>query len=220
MSPLPLLHALPLAATVEPWLPEGSGWIGSWSPGIGDPDFMGWFTVFAYLLAALASWRARKLVKTVDVVDGDKERRFWTGMGLLLFFLCVNKQLDLQTAFTEALRLAAHRQGWYQSRRIFQVAFIVAMAVAVPLVALLLFRFARGFARSIKLAGAGIVILAVFILVRASSFHHVDLVLGDSLSSFKVNWILELGGIAVVLWGARRRIKELRRIRRAQTPSR
>ena len=25
------------------------GWIGSWSPGIGDPTFAGWLTAFAYL---------------------------------------------------------------------------------------------------------------------------------------------------------------------------
>jgi hypothetical protein len=33
------------------------GWIGSWSPGIGDPTVAGWITVFAYFAASLLCWR-------------------------------------------------------------------------------------------------------------------------------------------------------------------
>ncbi len=47
-----------LAALAET-LPYGNGWVGNWSPGIGDPTFVGWFTVVAYFDAALACWKAR-----------------------------------------------------------------------------------------------------------------------------------------------------------------
>jgi len=210
---------LPLAATIDLRSSEGSGWIGSWAPGIGDPNFMGWFTVFAYLLCAILCWHVRKLTKIVDLVDGDRELRFWTLMVLFISFLCVNKQLDLQTAMTEFFRLVFKHEGLYQSRRKFQLAFIGALALCLPLSIWIAYRFGGHFPRSVKLTGMGVVILAVFILVRASSFHNVDIFLGADVAKFQVNWILELGGIAVISWGANRRRCELRRIHRAQTPA-
>ena len=44
--------------------------------------------------------------------------------------------------------------------------------------------------------------LYVFVLVRASSIHHVDIALRWEFLGLRWNWILELGGIAVVLVGA------------------
>ena len=35
-----------------------AGWIGNWSPGIGDPTVIGWVTVVAYAGAAFLCWRA------------------------------------------------------------------------------------------------------------------------------------------------------------------
>ncbi len=37
-----------------------------------------------------------------------------------------------------------------------------------------------------------------FVLIRASSFHNVDVLLSARLGGVKWNWIFELGGIAVV----------------------
>ena len=37
-----------------------------------------------------------------------------------------------------------------------------------------------------------------FVVIRAASFHHVDAFLAARLGGIKWNWILELGGIAVV----------------------
>src|SRR5882672_1117833 len=36
----------------------GDGWIGDWSPGIGDPTVMGWLTVAAYFAASWLCVRA------------------------------------------------------------------------------------------------------------------------------------------------------------------
>ena len=37
-----------------------------------------------------------------------------------------------------------------------------------------------------------------FIIIRAASFHQIDHLLGLSIVGFKVNWLLELGGIACI----------------------
>ena len=188
---------------------SGHGWVGNWSPGIGDPTFLGWLTVVAYLVAATLCYRLRGRFSSSADSLRRRERLFWSGLAATLFFLCVNKQLDLQTAMTELLRQIALEDGWYGVRRRFQLGFIVAMVLSLPLASFAFFRVARRFPLSTRLAGFGMVTIAVFVVVRASSFHHVDLLLGERFLFLRMNWILELGGISIVLASARRRWLEL-----------
>jgi hypothetical protein len=53
-------------------------------------------------------------------------------------------------------------------------------------------------AKKEMLAIFGIVFLLMFILIRASSFHNMDSLIGYSLLGFKINWILELSGIGLI----------------------
>lgn len=201
---------LTLAALATVALP-GEGWIGNWSPGIGDPGVLGWVTVLAYFGSAFVCYRLRsRFSPNADLVRRS-ERRFWTVLAAVLLFLCINKQLDLQTAMTESFRIVFRQGGWYENRRVFQLGFIVAMAVALPVAAHAVFRATRRLPRSSRLAGLGLVLIAVFVLIRAASFHHLDRLLAGRLLHFKLNWLLELGGIAVVLVGATRRRRELNR---------
>jgi len=190
-------------------LPSGHGWIGAWSPGIGDPTFVGWFTVVAYIAAVAFCWQVRRTL-SVGPNDPRRERRFWLALALALLFLGINKQLDLQTAFTETMRTLARRQGWYENRFEYQIAFIAGMTFLLPVGIWLCFRVARGMPTSVKTAGAGLVVIACFVLIRAASFHHVDRLLGETVLLLKLNWLLELGGIAVVLVGASWRLRQLR----------
>ena len=47
--------------------------------------------------------------------------------------------------------------------------------------------------------------------VRAISFHHVDLILKMTVSGVRMNWFLELGGIALVWIAAIRELTDRRR---------
>jgi hypothetical protein len=195
-------------AGIAATLPSGHGWIGAWAPGIGDPTFVGWFTVVAYFAAVVGCWQVlRTLSRTKN--NASTERRFWVALALALLFLGFNKQLDLQTAFTEIMRTLARRQGWYEHRRVYQLAFIAAMTLALPIGIWSCFRVARGMPASVKTAGAGLIAIAGFVLVRAASFHHIDRLLGETVLLLNVNWLLELGGITVVLVGARWRLRQL-----------
>jgi len=48
----------------------------------------------------------------------------------------------------------------------------------------------------------GLVFLLTFIVVRAISFHHVDMFLRSRIAGVKLNWFLELTGIFLVLLAA------------------
>ena len=184
---------------------DREGWIGRWSPGIGDPTPLGWFTVAAYLGAALLCLRALRLARAERAAGAQhSSHTFWLAGAVGLLGLGVNKQLDLQSAFTELGRVLAKQQGWYEDRRVVQLAFIV-VVLAAALVGLgWLVRVSWKDARRLRLAIVGAAGLSAFVAVRASSFHHVDILLRQQLLGLRWNGWLELGGIACVAVAAAR----------------
>lgn len=171
---------------------------GRWRPGIGDPTPMGWATVVAYFAASWACWRAAAAEGRRAHGDRSGPAPFWLLLTGFLLLLGINKQLDLQSALTEFGRRLAREQGWYDRRQEVQALFL-ALIAAVGLVALGAFGWlARAAPRSRLLALPGLAFLIVFILIRASSFHQVDQLIGLRLGGLKWNWILELGGIGCV----------------------
>lgn len=183
----------------------GEGWIGRWSPGIGDPTLLGWCTVAAYLVAALMCLRARRVAQEERAAGAQhSSHTFWFVGACGLFGLGVNKQLDLQSAFTELGRVLAKQQGWYDDRRTVQLAFIAVVLAAVLIGLGWLVCVSRKDARRLRLAIVGAAGLAAFVAVRASSFHHVDKLIGTSLMGLRINGWLELGGIGCVAFAALR----------------
>jgi hypothetical protein len=198
-----------------------------WRPGIGDPSFMGWLTVFAYLLVGWLCLRAfmveksgkprpyrqaipallRVLKRHWPRPPGPARRAaLWLVMGSLLFALGVNKQLDLQSLVTDLGRVLAHDQGWYQQRRTVQIAFIaiVGLIGAIGLGGVVW--LARGQLADFRLALGGMVFLCAFVLARASSFHHVDILIHTEFVGVQLNWLFELTGIVLVGVAAGRRL--------------
>lgn len=175
----------------------------NWSPGIGDPTLMGWLTVILYFLAAISCWSTARRLRTaaVDAEDTEhtKELRVWRSITAAFLALGFNKQLDLQTALTEAGRVLANLGGWYDQRRFAQVAFLAAVVLACLIAAIVLVRWVQNSSRATWLALAGSIMILGFVLIRAASFHHFDHFIGEKFLGFRWNWILEMGGISVVL---------------------
>jgi len=168
-----------------------------WRPGIGDPTFIGWFTVFAYVGAAYLCWRAAS-----NGLTSQKVRLFWIVLAGTLLALGINKQLDLQTELTFLGKDFAKATGWYEHRRPVQFVFITLIGLGGVAGTIGLFRYFRNELPRLWMALAGIGFLACFIVVRAASFHHVDQFLNFSPGGVRMNWILELGGIAAIAWPA------------------
>ena len=165
--------------------------LASWSPTLGDPTVMGWVTVVCYLAATVLS-------AFVSFSQSGRQRVFWLGLSSLLFALAINKQLDLQSALTEAGRCLAKAQGWYEERQAVQLTFIF-WVIGISLVAALLSGWVlRRDLGKIWLALVGLSFLLAFISVRAAGFHHFDQFIGMEFSSIRMNWVLELGGIAAI----------------------
>jgi len=137
-------------------------------------------------------------------------REAW-GYGFLavsLLLLGLNKQLDLQSALTEIGRLAAHQQGWYDDRHRVQLAFMTFLGVMgltlLALVALLAWRWPW----PTRVAWAAWVGLGVFVLLRASSFHHMDRFIGMRMGGVAWNHWLELGSLWVLLAATAWRLRQ------------
>lgn len=181
-----------------------------WRPEIGDPSPMGWLTVAAYGLAAITAFAAaRRASRAPGLAKGG--RTVWWAVGILLALLCINKQLDLQSLFTDIGRVISFKQGWYEQRRDFQKWFVLAvLAGSAGLTLFCVIRF-RGFWQRHFLLSCGLIFLLTFIVVRAVSFHHFDVFLKTGIAGVRMNWILELGGIGLVWLAALRDWRNPRR---------
>jgi hypothetical protein len=170
------------------------------------PDRDGLVTVAAYLLAAagcyVAAWRE-------PLPDGTRRPRahpapFWLVLAGLMVALGINKQLDLQSLATQIGRDLIRSLELYRKRRMFQVGFIAAVFLLCGgALAALLWASRRSIRRRWP-AIVGILFILGFVVIRASSFHHVDVLLSARLGGLKWNWIFELGGIAILAAAALR----------------
>ena len=172
---------------------------GRWVASIGDPTVIGWVTVVVYFTVAIICMKA-----ATSAGSNKSEKLFWLCLTIFLIALGINKQLDFQTLLTQIGRDIAFAQGWYQNRRIVQLGFIILVGVlGVSGLTILLIMY-RNASSAIKIAFIGCIILFVFILMRASSFHHVDILINMKLAGVRMNGILELGGLAVIGMGGYR----------------
>lgn len=95
----------------------GSGLIRNWSPEIGDPSLICWITTVAYILVSFFTLRLTLKVHTNR--NSNRERSIWFVLFILFLFLGANKQLDVQTAFMEIMRIIPKQDGWYSIRRLY-----------------------------------------------------------------------------------------------------
>ncbi len=80
-----------------------------------------------------------------------------------------------------------------------QVVFIAGVAAACVIATIILLTWARRAPPPTWLALIGVSLVLGFVLIRAASFHHVDRLIRSTVLGLRWNWILEMGGIAVVL---------------------
>lgn len=157
-----------------------------------------WLAVAGYLVAAALCLRQMPAAAT------RRERLFWLFAGLAMLALGLNKQLDLQTALTAWGRQLARDGGWFAQRRAVQRQFIVVGMATMAIAAIGLAWMVRGLRAPVFIVLGGLYLLGAFVLVRAASFHHIDVAMRAPVFGLKLHTVLELAGIAVVIIGAGR----------------
>lgn len=173
-----------------------------WSPGIGDPSLLGWFTVVLYLLAAVLSLRVYRQANRMFARHTAQQRLFWISVAVLLLLLAINKQLDLQSLLTDIGRMMARKQGWYRERDQVQILFVIALGIACVITMTGLIYYFRKILVTNFIALAGLTLLVFFIMVRAVSFHYADIFLRSQILGIKLYQLVEMGGILLVALNA------------------
>jgi hypothetical protein len=166
----------------------------TWHVKFDNPDVVGWSVVAAYLLAGICCIRA--------ALKGDEESKVWWLMAGVLIFLGINKQLNLQTLMIVLGRRAAVSGGWYERRRFVQAIFCVVFALCGFAFFWLFAARARRFIVRNRLAFAGIIVLLLFVVLRASTINHANEWFGVDLKDVHWAWLLELCGSALIIRSA------------------
>lgn len=162
----------------------------AWSPGIGDPSLMGWLTVAAYFAGA-SLWFIRR-----PAMPAQAHRAVLIlGGGLLV--LGINKLFNLSGAVTAWFQTLAYQGQWYDQRRVAQAAVILFLLAMGMVLAIYLYFTTTALPGGIRAALFGLAFLAILVIVRAASLHAVDALLFRPVAGIKLNWVLELFGIAL-----------------------
>lgn len=172
---------------------------GTWHLGLHDQSFVGWFTVACYLVATALCLRCALIPERIgpDLHTRRFGLFFWM-FTIMTLFLGINKQLDLHHGLTDYLRSVAREGGWYENRRYYQAWFVA--GVSVVLVAFLGFMtwVMWGMLKRTMIAMTGLCLVLLWVMLRASSFHHVDH-LSDLLRWLMVDWNVPAGVNNVLL---------------------
>jgi phage-related holin len=142
-------------------------------------------------VTALSTWRVASVAAGFD-------KRVWLWLTAFLIVLGINKQLDLQSLFTQEARYFLRALGLYGYRRTIQIVFIVLLIVAAIAA---LYTILRSFNNSnfqLKLAFSGLTVLVSFVILRAVSFHHVDTLLPALFMGLTFNFVFENIGLALI----------------------
>jgi len=172
---------------------------GHWMPGIGDPTFIGWFITAAYLIASglcgVCAWRTDRIS---PIFRSRHHCAFWWCLAVIMLLMGVNKQLDFQCWIIVVGKELALAQGWYSQRRIFQMWFIVGVAISGLILLIWLGWKLKRQWRQYGLALVGILLLITFVAIRAAPLDQVAGFRGWQPAMRLINTILELAGIGLV----------------------
>ncbi|QDV27313.1 hypothetical protein [Aureliella helgolandensis] len=162
---------------------------------LGDPDAIGILITVGYFLAAgLCFHRYHRQSQTANTPL--PQLRFWLFVAAAYLLLGINKQADLQVHITEALRSWARQGNWYANRRLWQAAASGVIGLtAIGGITWAVWQV-RHWPRAYHLAMLAMGLQTTYVLLRMVSFHHVDALLGISLGTTRLGWLIELSGIA------------------------
>jgi hypothetical protein len=169
-----------------------------------DASPLAWLTVAAYLIAAvlcgIVSYYADRVFRDAY---SRQHRLIWGLLSVAILFLGFNKELDLQSWFTETIKEIAWNGGWYETGRAMQGLFIGGLALVGLIIGLGMLWYMRRVWRHYWLLSLGVLFIARFVVVRAAGFYGVELPrLSQFTGGIQLNWIMEFLGAAMIALAA------------------
>ncbi|HXW13857.1 MAG TPA: hypothetical protein VEN79_05045 [Terriglobia bacterium] len=166
---------------------------------------LGWTSFALYTIAALLSFRAALGSR----IQKSGLECIWNWLGTILAALGLNKLLNLQTSCIQLGRQFAVRENLMAYRQVLESFFFLGFTTGIMLMCLwaVLRRPAVTslFLRKLPLAAVGLLLICLYIVIRAACFEHVDKMLGFELERIPFFWLLEAGGLALIIVQALRR---------------
>jgi hypothetical protein len=181
---------------------EASPSLLSWRFTLDNPNFLGWTVVAVYFAAAACCIRAA-LKSRQDVANSLAA--LWWLIAIVTIMLGINKQLNLQTLMIVIGRNISNAGGWYGRRRQVQLVFTAVLAVFSLCALIWFWRRCRDFFEENRLVLAGVVVLGLFVVMRAASINHAFALLIFGFKDDQWAWILEISGSLLIAVGALRR---------------
>ena len=172
--------------------------IGHWQPKIGDPSFIGWFTVVSYYLCAGLSLACFLKARTRMDATHARLRIAMTGAVIVLG---LSKHFNLPGAVTEIGRLAVSHIGGYEWRRWIQGFMLFLAGVGLILVLRWSARH-TAFFRMWQCCTSEMICLCYLgglVILRAISLHQLGGLLAAEVFGVRVNWIAELAGVYALI---------------------
>ena len=190
---------------------------GHWKPGIGDPNFMGWLITVSYLITSvfcgIYAWHTDRIS---PVNRSHYHRAFWLSLAVIMLIMGINKQLDLQCLFIAVVKKMALAQGWYSQRHIFEMWFVACFAIFGIIVLIWVGWKLKRLWRQYGLALFGIMLLIIFVFVRATPVQYVAKSPSWRPVMRTIDSMLELTGVGLIgiaaLLGIIRSTKQVDRI--------
>jgi hypothetical protein len=180
--------------------------LASWHFHLDNPTILGWSVVAVYVIAALTCAAAAMRGGSLDPEAGRRDRSagIWWAFAFGLAFLGVNKQLDLQTLLIVIGRHLSAAGGWWDRRRKVQLVFSLVFGVGIGLLLIWLAARNRDFFMKNPHVFWGVIVLAVFVALRAASINHANEYLRVDLRDENWSWVLEISGSVLIGIGALR----------------
>lgn len=166
----------------------------------GELTKLGWFSFALYMAAALLSFRAATVLRLPEVAA---QRRVWFGLGSLLIALGLNKPLNLQTLLIKLGHQVADKEHLMPYRIELYAGFFTGFLLVLSAVCLLILpglkTQIRAFSHLYPLASVGFLLICAYVVLRAASITHVDQVLRFDLERIPFLWVMEAGGLLLII---------------------
>ena len=111
--------------------------------------------------------------------------------------------------FWQTGKTFAKTHGLYSERRMIQLASLGSIALLAGGIFIYFMQITRGAFRQYALALFGVLFTLSFVVIRASSLHHVDALLGWHVGGLRMNFLLENTGILLVVIAAARAVRQV-----------